>query len=178
VSDQRATVRLHVVDRELAERGAGARDDRALEVIGLGPVRLHERFAEQRVHVPDPGEQEVLPLRHADAPVAVGPGESRDLEPFVVGEPAHRDAQAHHVGAVAVLTHAEVVLELARPERLAGPRDLVREAAAELLGDPVGAELMDEHSEAIDGLVLEIPKVAVGLERGAHRVRHTVGRDE
>jgi len=36
--------------------------------------------------------------------------------------------------------HAEVVLELARPERFAGPRDLVGEAAAELLGDPLGAE--------------------------------------
>jgi len=147
-------------------------------VIGLWAVGLEERFAEQGIHVVDPGEQEVLPLRHADAPVAVGPGESRDLEPFVVGEPAHRDAQAHHVRAVAVLVHAEVVLELARPERFAGPRDLVGEAAAELLGDPLGAELMDEHSEPVNGLVLEIPKVAVGLECGAHRVRHAVGGDE
>src|SRR6188472_2992859 len=46
VGDELAPIGLHVVDRELAEGCARARDDRALERVGLGLVGLDEVLAQ------------------------------------------------------------------------------------------------------------------------------------
>ena len=125
-----------------------------------------------------PVEHQVLALAHPDVAVAVGARETDDLEPLVVGEPPHRDAQAHVVRAGGVLVDPEVVLAFAGPQRLAGPGRLAADPEPQLLGHPVGAHLVHEHAEPVHGLQLELAELPVHLQRRPDRVGHLVGPHE
>src|SRR4030095_12665127 len=169
---ERERPRLRADPREVAEVGAGARDQSALDLGGvvrkLPEQRLTRQLAQERVR--DVRDEHVLRWRQPKLALTVALGDPRQLDELVSPHPADGRLEAAVVQAgLSLAKDADMIIWPGGPGVAPGGRQRASQARRELLTEPQTTPLVHQEGQARLAPRLARPVIAEDQrDRGAY----------